>query len=241
MCIRDRVDTYYGDREEMKELIVVAAPRSVLDEHLSMARRAGLELMGINIDACAVVECFARLLRRIDDRTRIKLFLDIGSKSTQVVMARGQRMAFARNLTVGGLDLDRTVAETMDIPIEEANRIRREMASLHADVAEDELFRLLDARIAWITDEIMRCVRYCESVFRVQTIDGVIFAGGEAHNKRLCHCIAKRLGLPARIGDPMAGARRSGGTCSGGGPDMRTAQPSWAVAVGLSLGAQVAA
>ena len=236
------VDTCYGDREGMEELIVVAAPRSMLDEHLAMAHRAGLEIVGINIDACAVVECFARLLWRTDDHSRIKLFLDIGSKTTQVVMARGQRMAFARNLTVGGLDLDRTVSEAMDIPIERADHIRREMASMHADAAEDDLFRLLDARISWITDEIMGCVRYCESVFRVQTIDSVVFAGGEAHNKRLCQCIAKRLGLPARIGDPMAGIRLSGGARGGGGPDMmRGVHPSWAVAVGLSLGAQVAA
>jgi len=235
------VDTCYGDREEMQELIAVAAPRWVLDEHLSMARRAGLEVLGINIDACAVVECFARLLRQMEDRSRIKLFLDIGSKSTQVVMARGQRIAFARNLTVGGLDLDRTVSETMGIPIGKADRIRREMASMHADAAEDDLFRLLDARIAWIADEIMRCVRYCESVFRVQTIDSVVFAGGEAHNKRLCQCIAKRLAIPARVGDSMAGVRRAEQAQGGAGPGMRTAQPSWAVATGLSLGAQVAA
>ncbi|MHC4715594.1 MAG: pilus assembly protein PilM, partial [Planctomycetota bacterium] len=103
------------------------------------------------------------------------------------------------------------------------------------------LFRLLDARIADVTDEIAQCLRYYESIFVNRAIDRIIFVGGQAHNNRLCRCIAERLNLPAQVGDPMAGIKRMDGRDWPAQMDTREPQPAWAVAVGLSLGASLAA
>ena len=69
----------------------------------------------------------------------------------------------------------------------------------------------------------------------------MIFVGGQAHDKRLCQSVAKRLHLPAQVGDPMAGIKRLNQAGVAFGLDTRQPSPSWAVAVGLSLGATLAA
>lgn len=234
--------TVHTGGKETQERIVVAVPRAELKKCLDMARREGLEVVGVNIEACAVVECFSRLFRRSVDESRVTLFIDIGWASTQVVLAHGRKMVFARNLPVGGKAIDEAVAEVLAIPLDQAHEIHmRMLRDTSEGAAADDLFRLLDARIADVTDEIAQCLRYYESIFVNRAIDRIIFVGGQAHNNRLCRCIAERLNLPAQVGDPMAGIKRMDGRDWPAQMDTREPQPAWAVAVGLSLGANLAA
>ena len=149
-----------------------------------------------------------------------------------------QNLAFARNLSVGGRNLDQSVADALKIPIVQACRIRRKMLDdKNSSEAENDLFRLLDAGIVEIADEIIKCLRYHESVFTDRSIERVIFVGGQAYNSRLCESIARRLNLPAQVGDPMAGIKWSQQGQWDSQLDRRKPNPSWAVAIGLSLSA----
>ncbi len=230
----------YDNGEEMQVRFVVATSRSDVDACLNMANHAKLEVVGVDIEACAIVECFARLFNQDNGESRTTLFIDLGWTGTQVVLAHGQKLVFARNLPVGGLNLDRTVADALKIPIEQACRIRRKMRDDNNNSeAEDDLFRLLDVRIVEIAEEIIKCLRYHESVFTDRAIERVIFVGGQACNSRLCESIAKRLNLPAQVGDPMGGIKwAQQGQCD---PelDQQKPNPAWAVAIGLSLGASL--
>lgn len=234
--------TVYQDGRDMQERIVVATARPDLEECLLMAHRAGLDVVGVDVEACAIVECFARMLRRSSDQASGTLFVDMGASSTQVVLTQSHKMVFASNLPLGGRSLDDTIAERLGISSEQARCLRRQAAGENDDrAAEDELFGLLDDSIAELADRIIQCVRYYESVFRNQAIGRVIFLGGQAHSKRLCQSIARRLNLPAQVGDPMAGIKRASNAAWDIGLDARQPNPSWAVAVGLSLGATLAA
>lgn len=229
----------YADGGQMQEQIVVALSRADLDAHLDMARKAGLNVVGVDIEACAVVECFQRLLRRSGEESQTTLFLCIGSATTQVVMVHGQKMVFARSLAMGGLTLDKHLQANLKLPLEQAQQVRRQMSAGQVDrAAEDDLFRLLEPKIAEISDEIARCMVYYETSFNVTGLSKAVFLGGEAHNSRLCQAIAKRLNVPATVGDPLAGLRLPAAL---EGIERGKPQPSWAVAVGLSAGALSAA
>lgn len=238
-------DTVCLDQNRAQERIVIAVWQEKLEPYLAMATRAGLDTVGVNVEVCALAECFARFFRRATDSARVTLLVDLGSASTQVVMTRGGRIIFARNVAVGGLTLDRAVAEALDVTVPQAQRVRREMAAEGGDgttkAAEDDLYRLLGSKMEEITEEIIQCLRYCESVFKRQIIDRVLFLGGEANNKRLCKSIASQLDLPAQVGDPMLGIHRPATTEMATGPDLGSTCPDWAVAIGLSLGAEVTA
>jgi len=232
----------YGDGNDKQEVIAICTPRETLDTYLAMSRRAKLDVVGVNIEPFAIVECFDRLFRRVGDEARTIMFLDMGATSTQVVMTHGSRIAFARNLNTGGQKLDEVVAEGLGIPVDQANALRQDLArGKHNLETERELYHLMDQPLAELTDELTQCLRYYESVFRNQTIERAIFVGGQAYDKRLCQTLAQRLSLPAQIGDPLARIRRLDGAGMGMGLDRREPHPGWAVAVGLSIGAQQAA
>ncbi len=228
----------HGQADTKQEVIVVAAERSTVDAYLSMARRAKLDVVGVNVEPCAIVECFARLFRRTVDRDRTVLFVDLGAASTQAVLAQGDKIAFARNLSLGTDALDMAVAKGMGMPADQARAVRRHIiAGDKADVSKDELYHLLEKPMATIAAELTQCLRYYESAFRNGGVERAIFIGGGAHDKRLCQSLARHLNIPAQMGDPLMRISHVDGAGQKLDLDRRNPQPTWTVAVGLSLGA----
>ena len=231
-----------GETDGKQEVIAVCTARQVLNDYLSMARRAKLDVIGVNVESCAIVECFSRLFRRDNDVARTILYMDMGATSTQVVFAHGRKMVFSRNLAVGGDHFDRAVGKAMNLPAEQAHEIRMGTILGQCEPASgEELYRLLGPTIDSLADEVTKCLRYYESVFRNQGVERAIFVGGGAYDKRLCQTLAQRLNLPAQIGDPLVRIQRARGPDGAVGLDQRQPHPDWAVAVGLSLGHEVAA
>lgn len=226
----------YTEHEQGLEVIVVAAQRSVVESHLEMARRNRLEVLAMDIQPCAIVECFGRLFRRAEDAQRVSIFIDLGEAHTQVVISHGPRMVFARNLPVGIRQLDRTVADALNIPAEEVRQVRARLSSAaETPPAAEPLYLAMGESLETLTGEITKCLRYYESVFPSNAVERAIFLGGGACDKLLCQRIAQRLNLPAQIGDPLTRVNRSP-QAHLAGMDRRLPQPAWAVAVGLCLG-----
>jgi type IV pilus assembly protein PilM len=231
-----------GDGESKQEIIAIAASRRVLESYLAMTARAKLDVVGVDIESCAVVECFSRVFRRVSDAVSTTLFVDMGAASTQFVLAMGQKIVFARNLSSGGNKIDQALASKMNIAVEAAHALRQDLLKGQTTPeAKDEFYSLLEDTIREIGEEMTQCLRYYESVFRNQVVERAIFVGGQAYDKRLCQSIAQRLNLPAQIGDPLARIRHRDGVGGALGLDWRQPQPAWAVAVGLSLSPTVAA
>ncbi len=232
----------HGEGEPKQEVIVVAVSRRTLEGYLGMARRAKLDVVGVNVEPCAIVECFARLFRRASDVTRAILYLDLGAFSTQVVLSHGPRIVFARNLATGGRPFDQAIADSLELTLDQARAIRQDL--LDGDMTgeqEQNLYRLLDGPTNALADEINKCLRYYESIFKNAGVERVIFLGGQAGDKRLCQALAQRLNLPAQVGDPLVRVRRGPGLEGPVAINQREPQPRWTVAVGLSLGADRAA
>jgi type IV pilus assembly protein PilM len=231
-----------GEGEAKQEVIVAAASRAVLEQYLDMAHRAKLDVIGVDIEACAVVECFARVLARASDAAHATVFVDMGAASTQFVVAMGHQILFARNLVAGGDRLDQVLAEKLGVSAPEAASMRTNLAaSENPSEAEQGLFAHLDDTIKDIADEMTQCLRYYESIFRHRSVERAIFVGGQAYDKRLCQALAQRLNLPAQIGDPLVRVKRSPSATGRWNFDWRQPQPAWAVAIGLSLSPTIAA
>jgi len=231
----------FGDPDNKQEVIVVAANRGALESYLTMVAKCKLEVVGINIGSCAIVECFSRLFR-VGDANNVVLYIDLGASSTHVVVAHSHKLVFARNLAQGEVQVDQAVASGMGITADQAHALRWDLCRAgRGDAAEDEFYRYIDVPLMNLAHEINQCLHYYESAFRNQPAERIVFVGGGAYDKRLCQTLARQLNLPAQIGDPLVRVRRPEGVRLPMGLERREPQPNWAVAVGLSLGAGLAA
>lgn len=234
----------YDDGEAKQEIIAVAANRKTVEAYLKAINKAGLEVVGVNIEACAIVECFSRLFQRTADSGRTTLFIDIGASSTQVVLSHGPGLAFAHNLKRGAMQLDQALVKALNITPEKARQLRLDMVNKPKgapEVSSEQLYRLMDEELELLTEELTQCLRYYESAFPNRSIERAIFVGGQACDKRLCQVIAQRLNLPAQIGDPLLRFNCGDGVGSELDLGDDKPHPALAVAVGLSLGANTAA
>lgn len=231
-----------GDPENKQELITFSVSRDVIEAYLAMSRRAKLDVIGVNVESCALIECFGRLFRRESDAERTILFIDMGARSTQVVFSHGHHIVFARNLEIGGEQFDGAVAEGLHVPIEQVHSLRVDMQTEGGDeINAAQIQRCLEEPIEALAIELNKCLRYYEAVFRGRPVERAIFLGGQAHDKHLCQSLARRLNLPAQIGDPLLRIKRVGEVDLFKDLDQREPQPDWAVAIGLSIGAETAA
>ena len=86
-----------------------------------------------------------------------------------------------------------------------------------------------------LIDELQLCLRYHQSVFTSRRIEKLVFVGGEARHLGLCQKIARAVRIGAQLGDPLARLTKTSLGGKAPGLDLRTAQPGWAVPLGLCL------
>jgi type IV pilus assembly protein PilM len=209
--------------ETWKEVILVAIPSASMDAYLHMARRAGLEVVGINVEPVALVECFTVLFGLDQPDDQAVLYLDLDRDSIQVVISRGRGVVFARNLSWGAHQWEAALARDLEASLEHM----RQPASASSD-DEPSAGGWLDAAC----DEIDKCLRYYEYTFQGGSVRRLVLTGEKAQNARLIRLMAERLNLPAYLGDPLPGLQGAGRF---GQPGQNGYQPQPAMAVGIGL------
>ncbi len=238
----------YHDQEQRHEVICMAARKELVKQLLQSAAKARLDIIGMNVEPRAIIDCFKHVYRRKTDIESTTCWIDIGSSGTRATIARGPQILFARSIPIGGDHFNRAVADAMKTPLDEAKVFRIKSASSEADPYPENHDAAPAASpnshasacadvVARLVEELDWCRRYHEATFPKFPIDKLIFLGGEARQKQLCQDIARGMGLPAQLGDPMARMSKTSDLPIESGIDRRLPQPSWTVALGLSMGA----
>lgn len=124
-------DVYEG-QEPKSEVIVMAAARELVNQYLAAAARAKLDIVGMNVEPKAIVDCFSQLYRRKTDEGAVSCYIDIGCVATRVVIACGSDIYFARTIPVGGDHFSRATSNALQIKLEEAKLLRVKIAQVAA-------------------------------------------------------------------------------------------------------------
>jgi type IV pilus assembly protein PilM len=126
----------YQDQEPRNEVILMAAAKELVNQFLAAAARAKLDVIGMNVEPKAVLDCFTQVYRRKTDAEMTTCYVDIGLVATRAVIARGGQILFARSIPVGGEHFNRAVAAAMSVSGDEAKMLRIKLAN--AQPALDE-------------------------------------------------------------------------------------------------------
>ncbi len=231
-----------SDAEPQQEVIVLAAPASVVRQHLELLSEAGLESAGIDAAPCAVFRPFERYLRRSKDQEQVNVFADVGWSGTRIVVTRGNRIVFTRWFEVGGATFNQLVASSLSLDLAKAGELRRRVAEGRSD--GDERTTEIDpattenvdaaVRPAWekLGKEISLCLRYYAVTFRGARPDAVTCVGGESLNTHYLEHLSEVTGLRCRVGSPLRNMTFAGAlpVYEGRGP-----MADWTTALGLSM------
>jgi type IV pilus assembly protein PilM len=122
----------YQDQEAKLEIVLMAAGRDLVNQYLAMAAKARLDVIGMNVEPKAIVDCFTHLYRRKNDSGITNFFVDIGCAGTRAFIARGSHILFARAIHIAGDHFTRAVASAFGLGLDEAKLLRLKLCNAAA-------------------------------------------------------------------------------------------------------------
>jgi len=213
-----------GEDDKMS-VMLVAAPNEMVESRLAALALAGLEPVGIDIEAFALQRALVDLSpTRPGEGTTLAL-LDIGATTTDVNIVTNGLFALTRNIPIAGDSFTqalKAVAPGEGWNALEEMKTRVEMTALLDDDADPEAAALARAMQPAL-DELLREVRRSTNYYQSQLADPansilpagttsdtsgpvsrIVVTGGSTKMKGLEAYMAARLGVPVEIWNPFA-------------------------------------
>jgi type IV pilus assembly protein PilM len=230
---------FANDAGERERHVVVAAHRDMVQGLVSMVHEAGLQPVGIDLEAFAILRALLPPPMVIDEGsadTLAQAVCHVGAEVTNMIVAVDRRCHFTRLVGFGGNHLTKAVSDRTGLPTEEAEAVKTACGLIGEPldgwdpdmVAEVRHALALGARP--LVREISRSLDYYRSQSFARPIEKLVISGGTSLCSGLDRYLQQGLGIPVTIGDPRLQLDDASGMSS----DIAARA---AVALGLALDA----
>ncbi|RME77966.1 MAG: type IV pilus assembly protein PilM [Planctomycetota bacterium] len=193
------LDTDEASSDEMKVLLV-AAKRNMIKEHVEQIKEAGLVLTVVDYDAFALGNAFE--LRNLnsplmEEQDRVVALIDIGASKTNINILKGNVSFFTREVYLAGNDFTEAIARRLGVDSEEAEKIKCDPGDQIAEV-EDAVLPSLDD----LGNEIHLSFDFYETQFE-REVDDVFVSGGSSRLPGLERAFERIFEKKINFWDPL--------------------------------------
>ena len=199
----------YQGEEIKHEVIYFATDRATIERYISVLEESGLIPVSIDPIPCALINNYRHSMRRQAEQDVVNFLVDIGSRSTTVVIGSCQQISFVKKIPIGGYNLNQQVANCLNISGDEAAMLRSKMLSGNKDSinqsTEQSMLDSMNEIIEKLVREISLCFRYYSVTFRGARPKEAILSGGESYETHLVKSLTSQLGIETRISQPLRG------------------------------------
>jgi type IV pilus assembly protein PilM len=203
------------------EILLVAALNKEVSRYEQYVAGAAVTLDFLELETFSIVRSI------VGNEPGLSLVIDIGSRATNLVLVESGLVKVSRNLDVGGRDITRVLAESLNITEERAKVLKKS----DKDFLIAPESALVFPALQMIASEAERMLAAYQAKHSGVQCRGVVLSGGTAQFSRLVEYYANILKLPVTLGDPWKNVEydpRLARKISGFGS-------SFSVALGLAL------
>ncbi|WP_282943907.1 type IV pilus assembly protein PilM [Cellulomonas endometrii] len=214
---------------QLHGLLVAATAETVL-ANTRAVEQAGLRPTMVDLNAFAV----ARVQARSGFATGVIAFVDIGARVTNVSIVVDGHPRFVRILPSGGHDVTEALSSTLDIPPQEAERMKREVG-IGLETAADDLAakQLVSEVTTGLVDALRNTLVYYASSNPGGAVHQIVLSGGGAFLPGLGQYLASAARVQVVMGDPLSSLPLAKGV----DPRSFGADPAtYVVPLGLAMG-----
>jgi len=204
-----------GPAEEdpnLMSVMLVAAPREMVESRVSAVERTGLEAVGVDIEAFALQRALVDVNRGRYNDGALRAFIDLGASHTEVILTSGAQFALTRSVNIAGNAFTDAIKNQLRLDPAEAERRKTELdlgvllnPASAADLQAIEAPRALQS----ILDELLREVRRSINFYQSQLPEGseprplseIVLTGGNSQMGGLAAYMTARLGTDVRVAD----------------------------------------
>ena len=195
----------------VRRVLLVVAYRDLIDRYAVACRKAGIKLAGIDLEAFGTLR--ALTVPRADDvpARAATVVVSIGHDRSPFGVSDGRHCEFTRVLEWGGASLNVAIARALDITPSQAEPIKlalslREpvtpagLTKERADQAREAVQRELHA----FARELVSSLQFYQNQPGSLGIGEIVLTGGTAGLAGIDTELHKLIGVPVRVGDPLA-------------------------------------
>ena len=218
-------------------VLLVVAHRELVERYVAACRKAGLKLVGIDLEAFALLRALGDPAQPPAAEDEGLVCVSIGYDRSTLAVSDGRVCEFTRVLAWGGSALDEAVARVLDIEPAQIEPIKLQL-SLAEDneipgldpVLAAEARRAMAAELQAFARELVASLRFYQEQAGSLGIGEILVTGGTTACDGLAAELERLIGVRVRIADPLARAKVPRKL-----QKNRAAVGSLAIAVGLGI------
>jgi type IV pilus assembly protein PilM len=199
----------------VRRILLVVAYRELIDRYVAACRKAGLQLVGIDLEAFALLRALSdEQPEQTEPAAAALVAVSIGHDRSTFAVSDGRICEFTRVLDWGGGTLDVAVARALDLAPSEAEPIKRAVGLEGDDVPEGlneaqtaAAREAIRREIQTFARELVSSLQFYQNQPGSLSIAEIVVTGGTAHLEGLADQLQKLIGVRVRVGDPLAHVR----------------------------------
>jgi type IV pilus assembly protein PilM len=210
-----------SDGVEKMEVLLVAALKKEVARYERYINGAGLTIDFLEL------ETFSLARSIIGEAPGLSLLIDIGSRATNLVLVEDGLVRVSRNLDIGGRDITRALAESLNITQERAKVLKKSGKNFLTNPESALVFPVLQM----IASEATRILTSYQVRHLGVQYKGIVLSGGTAQFVGLTEYYAKIFKLPVTLGNPWKDLKYDSALTK----KIQESGSSFSIAIGLAL------
>jgi len=203
------------DGNKMMRVLLVATPKSIIQPYMEVLRKAGIKPKIIDIVSSANIRAFENNLsdkkEEEQDNSIVNIILSIGASNTNLTLVEKGNLKFTRDILVGGTDITKAIAKSLNLSFDEAEKLKRETKIVLDKETEEEKKNESEKIIVKILNQITKEVRKSLSYYKTQSqkvkYNKMILSGGCANIDNIKDLLSEQFEIPVIIGNPFEGIK----------------------------------
>jgi len=203
-------ETTNPEGETVRKILLVVAYRELVDRYVAACRDAGLSLVGIDLEAFALLRSLAAPREDDGPAPAALVAVAVGHDRSTFAVSDGRVCEFTRVLDWGGSTLSVAIARALDMTPSETDPIKHsislEPGPAPEGISEEVAAVVRDAVKAQINTfarELVSSLQFYQNQPGSLGIGEIILTGGTAHLPGFAAELQRLIGVRVKLGDPL--------------------------------------
>ena len=200
-----------ADEEGQINIVLVAAPRVMVETKVAALEQAGLEPLAVDVEAFALLRALQSCPDSGIPADGTVAVLDMGASHTEINLISKGDLALTRTIPIAGNNLTTAIRNAVGCTDEEAEELKfavnlQDLLDQTDAARDNAALRAIQPLVDELLREIRRSINYYQTQLPEGSegmVDTLILTGGTARMKGLVEYTKSRLNVQAVVGSPV--------------------------------------
>lgn len=244
------LETHPGESTPKMDVMLVAAPRDLVESRVDTLEQAGIEPLAIEVEPFSLMRAAIELPMGMSETRDTVALVDIGATYTNISIVSNGAFVLSRAITIAGNNFTEAIASVLSVDPMQAEEIKENEAEVVMDELnraelspiDQEASRALEPTMEELVREVRRSFAFYDyqqgpgggtrAPGGVGGVSRVILTGGTAKMRGLASYLQEQLNLPVALADFFSTGMV---TVPEGAEELYAQEPMLATATGLAL------